>query len=129
MFNELCKQVSALATEMEVAGRQAAVIERNIEAVRRGLGKCPAPRLELTGLLALYSTTIRKSAGLTTARPTCLKAIQRAEQRPGVATLKEAVAEMRRHLAEVEKEQKADKGLPAFRKRLEEVIRRTAALA
>jgi hypothetical protein len=128
MPNELFKLAEALARQIESTAKDNEKVEHSIEKAAAEVAKKPLPSVELKGLLAAYMAVIRKAGSLTSARPASQKAIQAAEKDPTEATLKVAVAEIGKHIAELEKTSKADKAFAPLKKGLEDVIRKTEAL-
>ncbi len=78
--------------------------------------KMKPPEIQLTGLVKAYMDAVKKSDGLTSVRPTTLKAVQTAEKTPSPASVTQASAEIQRHLADVKKASGTDKKFANFDK-------------
>jgi len=128
MASGLAEIAAALQRQLETTSAKSEQLRKMMLKSAVEVAKKPPPSVVFKGLLGSYMAVIKKSDGLTSARPASLKAIQTAEKNPTEATIKAAAAEMRKHLAELEKSSKSEKTFPAFKKGLEDVIKKTEAL-
>lgn len=59
------------------------------------------PRLLLKGLVKSYMDAVKKTDGLTSARPKTVKAVQTAEKDPSKKAVSAAIAELKKHVADL----------------------------
>ena len=97
---KLGKKIVALARENQ----------RDMKAVVSDLKTLAAKKPNFDyGLTTDYMKIIKKSGGLTSARPSCVKILQKIEKDPTTADLKLAANALRKHLDDVKKENKGGK--------------------
>lgn len=128
MSDDLMKATRQLHKELQAMAALHEKLDADLLRTGQAVLKKPPPRLVFEGLVQAYMAVIKACSGLTSARPATVKAIQTAEKSPSISAIGQAVAEMKKHLAEVEKTSKKDKAFAPFKKGLEGVIEKTEAL-
>ena len=84
-------------------------------------------KLVFPGLVKDYGGAVKRTDGLTTMRPSCVKAVQAAENAPSGKSLKAAVSALSSHLSEVLKKNGKDKKAKQFKKDLEAIQKKINA--
>lgn len=111
-LKENLKTLAVLSKKMQKLEKEnAALAAKHLRQIKG------AKVIELFGEGALkdYADAVKKSKSLTTMRPSVVKAIEAVAHTPSSAAIKQAIAEVSKHAADVEKENaakaKADKKL------------------
>jgi hypothetical protein len=128
MANELSRLALTLAKKFDTSSKELSSNDAMIAESALVVEKIPTPKVVFQGLAKAYMDFINKSKGLTTARPATIKAVQAAEKAPSEASLKLAIAEMTKHIAELEKTKKGDKAFVKFQAEIEGLIMKVQKL-
>ncbi len=80
-----------------------------------GLGEW---KIIFPGLVKAYADAVKSSDGLTSLKPSCAKAIETAEKKPTVDSVKSAMKSVSEHMEEFKKAAKTDKKAAEFVKQM-----------
>jgi len=112
---------AAIIAEVEKMKKRAEKVGAQIKAL-----KAKPPVFYFKGLVKVYMDAVKKSDGLTTARPATLKAVQTAEKNATADTVKQAVKGLDDHKKDVQKqfgkEKDKKKQIDAFEKGVDNII-------
>jgi hypothetical protein len=128
MSDELAQLAKALEAGFEQLEQKHGLVDKALEKNSAAIAKKDPPRITFKGLVGAYMDVIKKSDGLTAARPATLKAIQGAEKAPDAESIKRAVDEMKKHVSELEKASKKERKFVTFDKNMTAIIKKTEAL-
>jgi hypothetical protein len=118
----MAKDIKAVLKDMQSKAKALETTTKKQTATAKKIGnemkKGTAIKLTLTGLEKAYLDAIKSADGLTSARPATLKAAKAAEKALTKASINAACSAIDKHIADVEKDNKAEKSFKAFKKNM-----------
>ena len=125
---DLAAEIAKLTKTLEQLASRDETIEKQLAKQISALDALPEPRMKLTGLVKSYMAAVKKTDGLTSARPATVKAVQAAEKDPSKdGAIAAAIKELRMHVAAL-KDGK-DKKAKQFAASIESIISQIKSLA
>ena len=127
MRAELLGRCREAQKKLDEVKKLAIANDKKIDKVDSMLKGLKPPTFRLADLTKQYNTAVRKSDGLTSVKPSCVKALQNAEKKPDPTILKAAIKSVSDHRADVQKTSKKDKSktkaVAAFSTALDGIIK------
>lgn len=128
-MDDLIKELDAINREL---GTIKGII-KDIKAERAEIDKhfsvAPNAVLRLTGLEKAYFDAVKAGNGLTSVRPSAVKAIAAVEKKLSTQTVKAAISALQQHVDEVQKSDGSDKRFSKFQKEMKGVCARLDHIA
>ncbi|MEX0970795.1 MAG: hypothetical protein WD046_10165 [Paracoccaceae bacterium] len=128
MAAETKKATKSLLDSLKKLGAQTKAYDAERKALLKKVTGREAPAISFTNLEKAYMEVIKKNDGLSTARPSTLKAIKAAEKSATKANIKAAAQALRAEVAELAKEHAKDAKFKAYQKAATDLIGKVSTL-
>ena len=130
---QILSQAKDLKALTASVAKQHAATTKKEDKLTSSIVSLSKPKLEPPGGIASYKKIVKASDGLTSLRPSCVKALQAVEKKPSKENIGTAAKALKQHIDEVAKEAKKDKSkskpLAKFTSSTEALIKNLNAFA